>query len=123
VNLSVEIKSAFQNLSNVILKVIVQMEVMKLVVVSRIMCIPTLMITNYFILMFFNLNLVPVQFQTTPPPLITLEIGEVFITTCKAVGVPTPEISWRLNWGHVPTKCEMTSVNGFGTLTCPNIQV
>lgn len=87
------------------------------------MCIPTLMITNYFILMFFNLNLVPVQFQTTPPPLITLEIGEVFITTCKAVGVPTPEISWRLNWGHVPTKCEMTSVNGFGTLTCPNIQV
>lgn len=63
------------------------------------------------------------QFQTTPPPLITLEIGEVFITTCKAVGVPIPEISWRLNWGHVPTKCEMTSVNGFGTLTCPNIQV
>ncbi|XP_050052982.1 basement membrane-specific heparan sulfate proteoglycan core protein-like isoform X1 [Aphis gossypii] len=69
-----------------------------------------------------EIGCLPVQFQTTPPPLITLEIGEVFITTCKAVGVPTPEISWRLNWGHVPTKCEMTSVNGFGTLTCPNIQ-
>jgi len=75
-------------------------------------------------LLYFNdFYLVPVQFQTTPPPLITLEIGEVFITTCKAVGVPIPEISWRLNWGHVPTKCEMTSVNGLGTLTCPNIQV
>ncbi|CAI6370571.1 unnamed protein product, partial [Macrosiphum euphorbiae] len=79
VNLSAEIKSAFQNHSNLILKVIVQMEVMKLVVV-------------------------------------------MFITTCKAVGVPIPEISWRLNWGHVPTKCEMNCVNGLGTLTCPNIQ-
>jgi hypothetical protein len=69
-----------------------------------------------------EIGCLPVQFQTTPPPLITLEIGEVFITTCKAVGVPIPEISWRLNWGHVPTKCEMTSVNGLGTLTCPNIQ-
>jgi len=119
VNLSAEIKSVFQNHSSVILKVIVQMEVMKLVVVSRIMC------TCIFVsLLYFNdFNLVPVQFQTTPPPLITLEIGEVFITTCKAVGLPIPEISWRLNWGHVPTKCEMTSVNGLGTLTCPNIQV
>ncbi|XP_060879809.1 basement membrane-specific heparan sulfate proteoglycan core protein isoform X8 [Metopolophium dirhodum] len=69
-----------------------------------------------------EIGCLPVQFQTTPPPLITLEIGEVFVTTCKAVGVPIPEISWRLNWGHVPTKCEMTSVNGLGTLTCPNIQ-
>ncbi|XP_025416415.1 basement membrane-specific heparan sulfate proteoglycan core protein isoform X4 [Sipha flava] len=64
----------------------------------------------------------PVQFQTTPPPLITLEIGSTFVTTCRAVGVPTPEISWRFNWGHVPTKCEMKSVDGLGTLTCPDVQ-
>lgn len=77
----------------------------------------------HFILIFLNVNSVPVQFQTTPPPLITLKVGEEFITTCKAVGVPIPEISWRLNWGHVPSKCEMTSVDGLGTLTCPDIQV
>ena len=25
------------------------------------------------------------------------------------MGIPTPEIVWRLNWGHVPEKCTMTS--------------
>lgn len=76
-------------------------------------------LTNDFVLF----SKVPVQFQSTPSPLITLDVGSLFVTTCKAVGVPTPEISWRLNWGHVPSKCEMTSVDGFGTLKCPNIQV
>ena len=26
------------------------------------------------------------------------------------MGIPTPEIVWRLNWGHVPDKCSMTSI-------------
>ena len=26
------------------------------------------------------------------------------------MGIPTPEIIWRLNWGCVPEKCTMTSV-------------
>lgn len=57
-----------------------------------------------------------------PVPMITLNVGEVLTITCTAIGVPTPEINWRLNWGHVPPKCTMTSINGTGTLTCPNIQ-
>lgn len=43
--------------------------------------------------------------------------------SCTAVGVPTPEVVWRLNWGHLPPKCTTQSVNGVGTLTCPDIQV
>ncbi|RZB41729.1 basement membrane-specific heparan sulfate proteoglycan core protein, partial [Asbolus verrucosus] len=58
-----------------------------------------------------------------PPPMVTLEVGSVFEITCTAVGVPTPEIVWRLNWGHIPSKCRTSSVDGFGTLTCPDIQI
>ncbi|KAG5900605.1 hypothetical protein JTB14_017460 [Gonioctena quinquepunctata] len=58
-----------------------------------------------------------------PPPMVSLNVGETFEITCRAVGIPTPEIVWRLNWGHVPAKCRMTSANGFGTLICDNIQI
>lgn len=54
--------------------------------------------------------------------MITLPRGAVLVIVCTAIGVPTPEINWRLNWGHVPAKCKMTSVNGTGTLTCPDMQ-
>lgn len=54
--------------------------------------------------------------------MITLEAGRTFNISCRATGVPVPLIVWRLNWGHVPEKCRSTSVNGFGVLTCPNIQ-
>ncbi|XP_076230674.1 terribly reduced optic lobes isoform X32 [Nomia melanderi] len=64
----------------------------------------------------------PVYIIKPPPPMITLERGAILIITCTAIGVPTPEINWRLNWGHIPSKCTMTSVNGTGTLTCPDIQ-
>ena len=45
----------------------------------------------------------------SPPPTINVEIDHTFIINCTALGVPTPEIVWRLNWGHVPDKCTMTS--------------
>ncbi|XP_078043463.1 terribly reduced optic lobes isoform X5 [Augochlora pura] len=64
----------------------------------------------------------PVYIVKPPPPMITLSQGEDLVITCVAIGVPMPEINWRLNWGHIPAKCTMTSVNGTGTLTCPNIQ-
>ncbi|XP_054009839.1 basement membrane-specific heparan sulfate proteoglycan core protein-like isoform X3 [Hylaeus anthracinus] len=64
----------------------------------------------------------PVYIVKPPPPMITLERGETLVIVCTAIGVPTPEINWRLNWGHIPPKCTMTSVNGTGTLTCPDIQ-
>uniref|UniRef100_A0A1B6EDX6 Basement membrane-specific heparan sulfate proteoglycan core protein n=1 Tax=Clastoptera arizonana TaxID=38151 RepID=A0A1B6EDX6_9HEMI len=63
-----------------------------------------------------------VTIQTPPPPMVKLNPGETFTITCRAVGVPSPEVVWRLNWGHIPEKCTSTSINGFGTLNCPNIQ-
>ncbi|XP_026667400.1 basement membrane-specific heparan sulfate proteoglycan core protein-like [Ceratina calcarata] len=65
----------------------------------------------------------PVYIVKPPPPMITLNRGETLVIVCSAVGVPVPEINWRLNWGHVPPKCSMISVNGTGTLTCPDIQI
>lgn len=55
--------------------------------------------------------------------MVNLEVGSLFEITCTAVGVPVPEVVWRLNWGHIPPKCRTSSTNGFGTLTCPDIQV
>nr|CAD7195790.1 unnamed protein product [Timema douglasi] len=60
--------------------------------------------------------------QVPPPPMVNLNIGSVFTITCTAIGVPTPEVVWRLNWGHIPPKCTTTSSNGLGTLTCPDVQ-
>jgi len=37
--------------------------------------------------------------------------------------MPTPEVIWRLNWGHIPDRCRTSSSNGVGYLTCTNIQV
>ncbi|XP_076631096.1 terribly reduced optic lobes isoform X1 [Colletes latitarsis] len=56
-----------------------------------------------------------------PPPMVQVVEGADLVLTCKAIGVPVPVINWRRNWGHVPIKCTMTSVNGTGTLTCLNI--
>lgn len=55
--------------------------------------------------------------------MVSLNIGETFEITCTAVGIPTPEIVWRKNWGHIPAKCRTTSENGFGRLICENIQI
>ncbi|XP_020284881.1 basement membrane-specific heparan sulfate proteoglycan core protein isoform X6 [Pseudomyrmex gracilis] len=64
----------------------------------------------------------PVYIVKPPPPMVVLEPGNLLVITCTAIGVPTPTISWRLNWGHIPAKCTTTSVNGTGTLTCPDIR-
>ncbi|XP_035741557.1 basement membrane-specific heparan sulfate proteoglycan core protein-like isoform X31 [Vespa mandarinia] len=64
----------------------------------------------------------PVYIVKPPPPMVVLEPGDVMVLTCTAIGVPIPEINWRLNWGHIHAKCSSTSVNGTGTLTCPDIQ-
>lgn len=59
----------------------------------------------------------------TPQPYIRQQPGSSLNISCRAVGVPVPLVTWRLNWGHVPSKCSMTSVDGFGVLTCPNLEV
>ncbi|XP_030745032.1 basement membrane-specific heparan sulfate proteoglycan core protein isoform X3 [Sitophilus oryzae] len=58
-----------------------------------------------------------------PIRMVRLSVGSLFQITCRAVGIPVPEIIWRLNWRHVPSTCRSTSVNGLGTLICENIQV
>ena len=41
------------------------------------------------------------------------------------MGVPTPQVVWRLNWGHVPSKCNQTNTvlesdhRSYGELVCP----
>ncbi|KAK3867232.1 hypothetical protein Pcinc_027289 [Petrolisthes cinctipes] len=57
-----------------------------------------------------------------PPRNIVVQILDDFTLTCAVIGVPTPTVIWRLNWGHVPSKCRMTSEDGRGTLFCPSAQ-
>ena len=50
------------------------------------------------------------MYLSTAPPLITVppvanidvELGGTFTIVCEAMGVPTPLIVWRLNWGNIP---------------------
>lgn len=58
-----------------------------------------------------------------PPPMVMVNLQTTIVINCTAVGVPTPEVVWRLNWGHVPSKCTMTSELGFGVLTCRDAQI
>ncbi|XP_055844274.1 basement membrane-specific heparan sulfate proteoglycan core protein isoform X29 [Episyrphus balteatus] len=58
-----------------------------------------------------------------PPSTAIIPVGGVLNITCRAAGVPVPVIVWRLNWGHVPEKCESKSYAGIGTLYCPNMEV
>ncbi len=41
------------------------------------------------------------------------------------MGTPTPLISWRLNWHHIPSppRVTVTSVDGFGTVTISEARV
>ncbi|XP_050742444.1 basement membrane-specific heparan sulfate proteoglycan core protein isoform X17 [Drosophila biarmipes] len=63
----------------------------------------------------------PSPMKLSPPSVVVREY-EVLELTCVGTGVPTPTIVWRLNWGHVPDKCESKSYGGTGTLRCPNMR-
>lgn len=60
--------------------------------------------------------------MTPPIPEITVEINGTFTIVCEAIGVPTPLIVWRLNWGNIPTgdRVIVTSIEGRGVLTIRN---
>ncbi|XP_077998512.1 uncharacterized protein LOC144451517 [Glandiceps talaboti] len=61
---------------------------------------------------------------TPPVELVRVEEGQTVTLTCVAVGTPTPIISWRLNWGHIPNsdRVDTITVNGRGVLTITNVQ-
>lgn len=65
---------------------------------------------------------VPPNVVQPPPPRKDVNPGETIVIECRAVGMPTPYINWRLNWGKVcgEPRCTQTSVNGVGTLTIRN---
>ncbi|XP_045130066.1 basement membrane-specific heparan sulfate proteoglycan core protein-like isoform X13 [Portunus trituberculatus] len=62
------------------------------------------------------------EVKEPPPRNVMVRVGETFNISCRVEGVPTPIVIWRLNWGHVPAKCQMTSESGYGVLVCPNAQ-
>ncbi|XP_061075722.1 basement membrane-specific heparan sulfate proteoglycan core protein-like isoform X3 [Conger conger] len=66
----------------------------------------------------------PPVVTTAPEELISVPRGGMVTFTCLAVGVPTPIITWRLNWGHIPTssRITMTSENGHGTLVIRDVK-
>ena len=57
--------------------------------------------------------------RQAPPSSMTVQQGETVVIECEAIGVPTPLIIWRLNWGHIgdPPRVTTTNNNGRGVLT------
>ncbi|KAM6218940.1 basement membrane-specific heparan sulfate proteoglycan core protein [Rhynchocyon petersi] len=66
----------------------------------------------------------PPQVVTPPQESIQAFRGQTVTLTCVAIGVPTPIINWRLNWGHIPShpRVTMTSEGGRGTLTIRDVK-
>ncbi|XP_068097693.1 basement membrane-specific heparan sulfate proteoglycan core protein isoform X5 [Hyperolius riggenbachi] len=66
----------------------------------------------------------PPQVITPPEESIVASRGETVRFTCVAIGIPTPIITWRLNWGHIPTsnRVTMSSENGHGTLIIRDVK-
>uniref|UniRef100_A0AAV2LZ82 Basement membrane-specific heparan sulfate proteoglycan core protein n=1 Tax=Knipowitschia caucasica TaxID=637954 RepID=A0AAV2LZ82_KNICA len=64
--------------------------------------------------------------SVTVPPEESMQVarGSTVTFSCQASGVPTPIISWRLNWGHIPgsARITMTSEDGRGTLTIRDVK-
>ncbi|KAM8927903.1 basement membrane-specific heparan sulfate proteoglycan core protein [Pelodytes ibericus] len=66
----------------------------------------------------------PPQVITPPEESIVASRGDTVRFTCVAIGVPTPIITWRLNWGHIPTSSRVTMIseNGHGTLIIRDVK-
>ncbi|XP_072174592.1 basement membrane-specific heparan sulfate proteoglycan core protein-like [Diadema setosum] len=57
-----------------------------------------------------------------PQDQIQAQEGSRVEIRCEAQGIPTPVISWRLNWGPVPERAIITSQNGVGVLVLENVR-
>ncbi|KAM6434636.1 basement membrane-specific heparan sulfate proteoglycan core protein isoform 6-T6 [Liasis olivaceus] len=71
-----------------------------------------------------EIGCIPPQVIAPPEESIQATPGDTVRFTCVAVGVPTPVISWRLNWGHIPSsrRVTFTSENGRGTLVIRDVK-
>ncbi|EMP24866.1 Basement membrane-specific heparan sulfate proteoglycan core protein, partial [Chelonia mydas] len=66
----------------------------------------------------------PPQVITPPEESVQATPGQTVRFRCVAVGVPTPIITWRLNWGHIPAnrRVSISSENGHGMLTIRDVK-
>lgn len=71
-----------------------------------------------------EIGCVPPSVSSPPQESMRVERGSTVTFTCTAVGTPTPIITWRLNWGHIPpsSRITTTSENGYGTLTIRDVK-
>ncbi|XP_066838054.1 basement membrane-specific heparan sulfate proteoglycan core protein isoform X7 [Anser cygnoides] len=66
----------------------------------------------------------PPQVVTPPRESVQAVPGQTVSFTCAATGVPTPIITWRLNWGNIPPsrRVSIVSEGGQGTLTIRDVK-
>uniref|UniRef100_A0A8C5CWQ2 Heparan sulfate proteoglycan 2 n=1 Tax=Gadus morhua TaxID=8049 RepID=A0A8C5CWQ2_GADMO len=66
----------------------------------------------------------PPSVTNPPQEAVSAARGETVTFSCQAVGVPTPIITWRLNWGHIPAsgRVSMSSKNGHGVLIIRDVK-
>ncbi|XP_055978752.1 basement membrane-specific heparan sulfate proteoglycan core protein [Sorex fumeus] len=71
-----------------------------------------------------EIGCMPPKVVTNPQESVQASRGQTVTFTCVAIGVPTPIINWRLNWGHIPShpRVTMTSEGGRGTLTIRDVK-
>ncbi|XP_062822809.1 basement membrane-specific heparan sulfate proteoglycan core protein isoform X3 [Anolis carolinensis] len=71
-----------------------------------------------------EIGCIPPQVVTPPEELVQASPGDTVRFSCVAVGVPTPIITWRLNWGHIPSnrRVSISSENGRGTLVIRDVK-
>ncbi|KAM9521183.1 basement membrane-specific heparan sulfate proteoglycan core protein isoform 7-T7 [Guaruba guarouba] len=67
---------------------------------------------------------VPPQVVSLPRDAVRAVPGQTVTFTCAATGVPTPIVTWRLNWGHPPSSHRVSIVSeaGQGTLTIRDVK-
>ncbi|XP_040441615.1 LOW QUALITY PROTEIN: basement membrane-specific heparan sulfate proteoglycan core protein [Falco naumanni] len=67
---------------------------------------------------------VPPQVVSLPREAVRAVPGQTVTFTCAATGVPTPIVTWRLNWGHTPSSHRVSIVSeaGQGTLTIRDVK-
>ena len=61
----------------------------------------------------------------SPERQVIVAEGENVTLQCKAIGTPTPVITWKQNWESVRTtnpRLVSSSNNGIGSLTIKNVQ-
>ena len=46
--------------------------------------------------------------EATPPKFLSVETGGSFVLHCRDVRVPTSNVTWTRNYGHVPSNCNST---------------